>query len=617
MADHLNSGGVKPLYRRAQFYVVLAVLAGGAFATYHFVSQQAESAREDEVVRNVTESEELILTLTPKLKLLNESVLNLTLPSSQSEQLFAENVSVRQVRLPAASESSQTETLTRAKLDLFHELFETVDYFTEAKFYIERGSVTEPGVFESKMGFDGLARTTAGAWRSIHGSLEVTWHETAAQDVEEPLWQIAAWHGAEAEIEDRETLMFQDVLDLALPDAEVRADARKSSHEQHIIDQFRTGTARRLPPQYAKYFRPQADNNHPGLSVVDIDNDGWDDLYVTRRWDKNLLFHNQQDGTFREMAAEVGLDIEGTTACAIFADFDNDGDQDAFLGRVLERSIYLSNDDGTFVNHATLQFPYFVSSLSAADYDGDGLLDVYLCTYAIPHGELRTADDAAEFFPRPVVEKLWKKTQTADFSARYLNLAGPPNLLLKNLGNGRFAEAPENEQVEVWRTSLQATWADFDDDNDPDLYVANDYAPDSFFRNDGPDGFTEITRKAGGEAMMGFGMGATFGDFDLDGKQDLYVSNMFSKAGRRITAQVEGIDPRFVRSAEGNLLFRKVHGERYELVSGLEAPKMQVAKAGWSYGGQFGDLNNDGWLDLYVGSGYYTAPRAIASDIDL
>ncbi len=602
-----------PFWRRPTVIVATLLIAG---ATWWGISWFANSSHEDRIVSHVKESEELILTLTPELKKLNESVLNLVLPDHHSTNLFAENVTV--VPFPADGDSPAAQASTsRSQLSLCRELIGSVDHFVNAKFYFVRGEVAADGVFESEMGFDALARTANGAWRSIHGSLDVTWNKADRSENGEPQWKITAWRGTKLEAEDRDALMFEDVLALAIPDAEVRADAQSAVHEQHVIDQYKTGKPVRLSPQYAKYFRAWADNMHPGLSVVDFDDDGWDDLYVMRRWEKNLLFHNQQDGTFVEMAAEVGLDLPGVTTSAIFADFDNDGDQDAFLGRTLQRSTYLTNEDGKFVNKSDMEFPYFVTSLSAADYNGDGLLDVYLCTYAIPDVDLRTKEDAMEFFPRDVVDRLWDKVGTADLSARYLDLSGPPNLLLRNVGNGKFAKAPESEQVELWRTSLQATWADYDHDDDPDLYVANDYAPDCLFRNDGEQGFVEITREAGGEAMMGLGMGASFGDFDLDGKQDLYVSNMYSKAGRRITAQVDGIDPRFVRSAEGNLLFHKGEADKFELVSSVEPPGMQVAKAGWSWGGQFADLNNDGWLDIYVGSGFYTAPKAIASDVDL
>ena len=188
-------------------------------------------------------------------------------------------------------------------------------------------------------------------------------------------------------------------------------------------------------------------------------------------------------------------------------------------------------------------------------------------------------------------------------------------MLLVNRGGGRFEVAPQSPQLAIWRNTLQATWADFDEDGDPDLYVANDWAGDNLFRNDGSRGFVDVTEEMG-TTEFGFAMGVSWGDYDLDGRQDLYVSNMYSKAGRRITAQISELNPSYNRSVDGNYLYRGAD-RGFELVSGLKKPKLTVAEAGWSWGGQFADLDNDGYLDLYVLSGYFTAPDEFASDVDL
>ena len=163
--------------------------------------------------------------------------------------------------------------------------------------------------------------------------------------------------------------------------------------------------------------------------------------------------------------------------------------------------------------------------------------------------------------------------------------------------------------------SFQAAWNDFDGDGDQDVYVSNDYAPDNFFRNDGDQGFKDITQQSR-LTGMGFGMGVSWGDYDNDGQIDIYVTNMFSKAGQRITDQVAGIDPRLREMAQGNFLYRLDNGQ-FNLVSGLEEPALKVAKSGWSWGGQFFDYDNDGFREIYATSGYYTAPSDIAIDIDL
>ena len=86
---------------------------------------------------------------------------------------------------------------------------------------------------------------------------------------------------------------------------------------------------------------------------------------------------------------------------------------------------------------------------------------------------------------------------------------------------------------------------------------------------------------------------------------------MFSKAGRRITAQVPGLNPIFAEMARGNSLFHN-NGDRFEKVSGSHAPALTVELAGWSWGSQFVDVDNDSYLDVFALSGYYTAPKQIA-----
>ncbi|MDB4395399.1 FG-GAP-like repeat-containing protein, partial [Akkermansiaceae bacterium] len=158
-------------------------------------------------------------------------------------------------------------------------------------------------------------------------------------------------------------------------------------------------------------------------------------------------------------------------------------------------------------------------------------------------------------------------------------------------------------------------WGDFDEDGDPDLAVANDWAVDHLFRNDGKEGFVDIASEAGLD-LMGFGMGACWGDYDGDGKDDLFVTNMFSKAGQRVLGDFAEVDPRFVEAASGNFLYRQNEG-KFEQLAGYGDSRIPVARSGWSWGGQFVDIDNDRDLDIHVLSGYFTAPRSFESDIDL
>ncbi|MCC6235901.1 MAG: VCBS repeat-containing protein, partial [Verrucomicrobiales bacterium] len=160
------------------------------------------------------------------------------------------------------------------------------------------------------------------------------------------------------------------------------------------------------------------------------------------------------------------------------------------------------------------------------------------------------------------------------------------------------------------------TWCDYNGDGRPDLYIPNDWGMNVLFRNDGPAGFTDVTAEMG-LTFYGFSMGATFGDVDNDGRDDLYVSNMYSEAGRRMIERLPGLDPQFVESANGNYLYHQQPDGRFAQVGGLQPPAMPVMNAGWSWGGCFADFDNDSFLDLYVLNGYFSAPHELASDLDL
>lgn len=431
-------------------------------------------------------------------------------------------------------------------------------------------------------------------------------------------WRVTEWKMVRARVTIADSPMFREVTGEVI-DEKGMALIESTDHARYLDELFSGGKIS-LKSGYGRYFTTDATAQHPGLSVVDINGDGRDDLYVCVRWGRNLLFRDRGDGTFEEVAAEYGLDLEGLSAAAIFADFDNDGDQDVMVGRSLERSVYLRNEGGTFVDcsksHVSCGLPYLTTSMAAADYNGDGLLDLYFSTYgfAIRQPRDQVAQDFLQDYPEDEVRSRFVSPGKVE---PYLDLPGPPNLLLLNTGDGRFERSPLSDQLAVWHETLQATWADYDLDGDPDLYVCNDFAPDVLFRNEGGKQFTDVTTEVGHERMRGFGMGASFGDFDNDLDLDLYVSNMFSKAGLRIIDRVGMEDERFRWSAEGNVLLGNERGRGFQFLSGVGSPHHPVAKADWSWGGQFCDFDNDGFLDLYVPNGYFTAPKEFAGEADL
>ena len=323
------------------------------------------------------------------------------------------------------------------------------------------------------------------------------------------------------------------------------------------------------------------------VSVVDFDRDGWQDIYVvnSREGSRNALYRNLGNGTFRDVAAEVGLaDVNqpgtGVSTGAVWGDYDNDGYEDVFLYKWGKPELF-HNDGGKHFTRVTEQagLPPWVNANTAVwfDYDNDGKLDLFLGGY----------------YPEYV--NLWslKTTKIMPNSFEYANNGGR-KYLFHNLGNGRFEEVSAKLGIDSRRWSLAAVAADLRGTGYPDLFIANDYGVSELYLNEGGKRF----REAGKEAGVGFspksGMTASVGDILNQGQFDVYVTNISE----------EGV------LVQGNNLWMPKLGKsakaiRYENM----ANTFGVELGGWSFGAQFADLNNDGFLDLYVATGNVSLDR--------
>lgn len=626
----LYAGRCRPLLLKG---VLVAALA---FPLWSQFRSGTPGGREDSsAIRTLVTSEELILTLTPKLGELAKGLLNLQLPDAPRRELFAPEFRANDLLTGGGAGNGgdwgvqdKGAALDAATARLWWPLLADVHFFEHAKFYLSSGHFIEgdPYRFVGNVGFSAVAKMRHGVWCGLSAKQRVTWQNLAGGEAEAD-WRIIDWHTGDFSSVASEQLWFQESLEEALPRARDVVALRRSQHHEETVTFYLEGR-KRLPH---RYFSPISANQKPGIAVADIDGDGDDDVYVTVRRGHNKLLENQGDGTFLETADLHGLNVKNHSTCALFADFDNDGDADLMLGRSLLPCKYFENNGGWFSEVTTMELPRLAISMSASDYNGDGLLDVYLCTYrpavlggSSPAGGVAagSSDWPDEFLSPEVAKEYYRRhaeanpKDTGNLFPNLLDQIGPPNVLLTNRGGGRFEPAAEGAPLGVWRNSLQATWCDYDGDGDPDLYVANDWAADHLFRNEGGGEFSDVSSEAGTTAF-GFAMGASWGDYDNDGRHDLYVSNMFSKAGKRITAQVEGLNADYAESATGNYLYHQEQGGQFALVSGLEPPAMLVAQSGWAWGGQFADFNNDGWLDIYAVDGYFTAPREVATEVDL
>jgi hypothetical protein len=285
-----------------------------------------------------------------------------------------------------------------------------------------------------------------------------------------------------------------------------------------------------------------------GVAFADVNNDGFVDLYVSNKGGSNKLYINKGDGSFKDVTASAGagLDAPGFTMGSVFGDYDNDGDVDLYLAtggqyEIEANRLFANNGDGTFsdvTDKAGVGLKAFTYSASFADFDNDGDLDLYCANYGV----------------------------------------GAKNVLFANNGDGSFTDVTDQAGVGDKSWSWMGVWSDVDADGDVDLYVVNGRYPagerNKLYVNKGDGTFAEGA-KAAGVADANWSLGASFADIDNDGDQDLFVSNYI------------GGNNLYVNDGAGS--FTKAS---QQIASGAE---------GWGKGPTFGDIDNDGDLDLYEG----------------
>jgi hypothetical protein len=339
-----------------------------------------------------------------------------------------------------------------------------------------------------------------------------------------------------------------------------------------------------LDPKLA-HIMPQVASMGAAVAVVDVDRDARPDLYVTNSGEgsKNRLYRNRGDGTFEEIAGQLGVaDLNrpetGVSMGSVFGDYDNDGFEDLLLYRWGRPELF-HNDGGRGFTRVTDTAGFFpwgnINTALWLDFDRDGRLDLFLGGY----------------YPERL--NLWKLADTRIMpeSFEYANNGGR-KYLYRNLGNGRFEEVSAKVGLVSSRWALAAVAADLRGSGYPDIFIANDYGVSELFVNEGGR-FREVGRATGVGYAPKSGMNASVGDVLNQGKFAIYVSNI-SEEG--ILLQGNNL---WVATAQRNGM------PAYENM----ARAMGIDLGGWSFGAQFGDLNNDGFLDLYLVNGYVSAAR--------
>jgi enediyne biosynthesis protein E4 len=367
---------------------------------------------------------------------------------------------------------------------------------------------------------------------------------------------------------------------------EGQALTRYGFHLQEVSQQAGVTFIHQAPTLDPKLngIMPEVASMGASVSVVDFDRDGWPDFYATNSAiaSQNHLYHNMHDGTFQDVAGPMGLaDVNragtGVSMGAVWGDYDNDGYEDLFLIKWGKPELF-HNDQGRGFTRVTdtAGLPPWINANAAVwfDYDGDGLLDLFVGGYYSENLDLWHLDT----------------TRMMPDSFEYAKNGGR-KFLYHNLGKGRFEEVSEKVGIKSNRWALAASAADLRGTGHPDLFIANDYGVSELYLNEGGH-----FKEAGEATGVGFapksGMNVAYGDILNQGKYAIYVSNI-SQEG----VLIQGNNLWVPRDGESSLKYENL------------ARDMGVELGGWSFGAQFGDLNNDGNLDLYLTNGYISLSR--------
>lgn len=333
------------------------------------------------------------------------------------------------------------------------------------------------------------------------------------------------------------------------------------------------------------HIMPQIASTGAAVAVSDFDRDGWQDFYVTnsREGSLNRLYRNRGDGTFADVAGAVGLaDVNregtGVSMGAVWGDYNNDGFEDLFLYKYGRPELYRSEQGRRFVAAGVAAgLPRWVNANSVIwlDYDRDGWLDLFLAGYWAEGVDL------------------WRlqTTRIMPESFEYAENGGR-KYLLRNRGDGTFEDVTAALGIRSRRWTLAAAAADLSGTGYPDLFLANDYGVSELYLNRDGRQFVEAGRDAGVGRTPKSGMNASFGDVFNDGRLAIYKTNI-SEPG--VLVQANDLWVPSGRGASGHVEYENL------------ASSLGVDLGGWSWGAQFGDLNNDGTLDLYLVNGYVSA----------
>src|ERR1700761_6930511 len=327
-----------------------------------------------------------------------------------------------------------------------------------------------------------------------------------------------------------------------------------------------------------------------GVAIIDYDHDGWPDIYLvngdtldrSNEHPSGHLYHNNRDGTFRDVTLKAGLTASGWGQGACVGDYDNDGFDDLYITYYGSNRLYHNEHNGTFKEVAATagvagSGAEWGSGVAFVDYDRDGKLDLMVANYV--HFDVKTS-------PKPGEGQrcIWKGVPVM---CGPRGLDSSPNILYHNVGGGRFADVSRSSGIEKTNAHycLGVSTLDYNRDGWPDIYVACDSTPSALYRNNKDGTFTDVAVEASAafdeDGREQAGMGATVADYNGDGWPDIFKTN-FS----------DDTSSLYQNNKDGTFSWKIFD-------AGLA---LNTQYLGW--GAMFFDMDNDGWPDLLLANGH-------------
>ena len=430
---------------------------------------------------------------------------------------------------------------------------------------------------------------------------------------------MAAFYGvAEAEAQSLKPLYVPPAI-FAPPWIEDRRAGQLAAAEQFDIfhqfsffDQLEQSGIRfhnQITEESGKHWLPIHYDHGNGIAVADVDGDGWHDLYFATQAGTNELWRNLGDGKFEDITTAAGVGVAapiGVTAS--FADLDNDGDPDLYATVLRDGNRLFANDGtGKFEDISAPSGLNYKGHSSAAlffDYDNDGLLDGFLANVGNYTTDVATPATTYNSDPQYAIEYEYYIGLEDAFAGHLKPERFEQSILFKNAGDNRFVDVSAQTRLQDTSWSGDACAIDANEDGWVDLYVLNMQGHDHYYENTEGQYFTDKSRDLFPRTPWG-SMGVKGFDYDNDGRIDMLITDMHSDMSEDIGPEQEKLkaDMQYPEdflvsdgySIFGNAFYRNLGGGHFSAIS----DQIGVENY-WPWGLSVGDLNADGYEDVFI-----------------